>query len=935
MSEDSIVAKALALTSPTERAAYVDEACGPDVDLRRRIEGRLQAHAAANVGPTGDVAGGRWVRSPSELGAGPPPEGVGTRIGPYKLLQPIGEGGMGVVYMAEQEKPVHRRVALKVIKPGMDSKQVIARFEAERQALAMMDHLHIAKVFDAGTTEAGRPFFVMELVRGVPINKFCDQEHLTPRERLELFVPVCQAVQHAHQKGVIHRDLKPSNILVTLYDGKPVPKIIDFGVAKALHTKLTERTMFTEFGAVIGTLEYMAPEQAEMSGLDVDTRSDVYSLGVLLYELLTGTTPFERKRLRQAALTEVMRIIHEEEPPRPSTRLSQSGESLTAIAAARKTEPAKLTKLVRGELDWIVMKCLEKDRARRYETANGLARDVERYLADEPVEACPPSAGYRLRKLARKYKRAVGTAAAFVALLAVGVVVSAGLAVRARVAEHQAKEERDKAVEAERNVAVEKERADAINDFLLKDLLAQASAEEQARPDTKPDPNVTVRTLLDRAAERVGQKFAKQPLLEAAVRLTLGRTYQGLGLYPEAEKHLQRAINLRRQALGEDNPETWTAVSELARLYQFWGKADKLEAAADQVWEARRRLLGEEHPDTLKALRALATCYAIQGKMDKAEPLLTRLVEVAPRVWGEEDIDTVAVMNNLALVYMDRGQFARAEPLLTRCLEILRRIRSQEHPQTLSTMANLALVFAEQGRFAEAERLGIQALETASRTLGEKHQQTLQCRNELGYLYAHMGQWAKAEEAHAKNLEVARSFLGEEHIQTLYSMNNLAECWVGQGQYDRAESLLVQTLKRKRRFFGNEHFDTLWTMAALGEVYLKQNRLDRAEELLRECLDLREKVHPRTVYSASTQSLLGRTLAGQKRYAEAEPLLLAGYEVLKANAATTRWWFRHYLPDTVEWLVQLYEAWDKPEQAAKWRKELEAVKAAAKPPAKP
>ncbi len=334
-------------------------------------------------------------------------EGPGTKIGPYKLLQQIGEGGMGVVYMAEQEQPVRRKVALKIIKPGMDSKQVVARFEAERQALAMMDHTNIARVFDAGTTESGRPYFVMELVHGVPITHYCDSNQLTPRERLELFIPVCQAIQHAHQKGIIHRDIKPSNVLVTMYDDRPVPKVIDFGVAKAIEQRLTERTLFTQYGVLVGTFEYMSPEQAEMNAFGVDTRSDIYSLGVLLYELLTGSTPIERIRLREAALGELVRLIKEEEPPRPSVRLSGSGD-LPKIAALRKTEPARLSKLVRGEVDWIVMKCLEKDRTRRYETANALARDVERHLKDEPVEACPPSAGYRLRKFTAQASDADG-----------------------------------------------------------------------------------------------------------------------------------------------------------------------------------------------------------------------------------------------------------------------------------------------------------------------------------------------------------------------------------------------------------------------------------------------------------------------------------------------------------------------------------------------
>jgi serine/threonine protein kinase len=380
MSDSGIFEVAVRLPAD-QRAAYLDQACGDNPALRHEVESLLQAHDAPGSLLAGVSAGpGRTVDDQ------PLAEGPGTRIGPYKLLQQIGEGGMGVVYMAEQEHPVRRRVAFKIIKPGMDSKQVIARFEAERQALALMDHQNIAKVFDAGTTHTGRPYFVMELVHGVPITQFCDANQLTPRERLALFVPVCQAIQHAHQKGIIHRDIKPSNVLVTLYDDKPVPKVIDFGVAKAIEQRLTEKTLFTQFGTLVGTFEYMSPEQAEMNALGVDTRSDIYSLGVLLYELLTGTTPLHRERLRQAALDQLVQLIKEEEPPRPSVRLSSS-QNLQKIAAARKTEPAKLSKLVRGEIDWIVMKCLEKDRARRYETANGLARDVERYLHDEPVEA--------------------------------------------------------------------------------------------------------------------------------------------------------------------------------------------------------------------------------------------------------------------------------------------------------------------------------------------------------------------------------------------------------------------------------------------------------------------------------------------------------------------------------------------------------------------
>jgi WD40 repeat protein/serine/threonine protein kinase len=451
---------------PEQWDRYLAEACDTDAELHRQVAHLLQVHREAGSfleHPAAGPEAGGAAPPGTELYAAGRREGPDSVIGPYKLLQEIGEGGMGTVYMAQQSRPVKRLVALKLIKPGMDSRQVVLRFEAERQALALMDHQNIARVFDAGATESGRPYFVMELVKGVPLTKYCDEHRLTPRQRLELFIPVCQAIQHAHQKGIIHRDVKPTNVLVALYDGKPVPKVIDFGVAKAAGQPLTERTLVTGFGAVVGTLEYMSPEQSELNQLDIDTRSDIYSLGVVLYELLTGSTPLDKKRLRQAAFAEVLRIIREEEPQKPSTRLSKSTDSLPSVSAQRHTEPAKLTRLVRGELDWIVMKALEKDRNRRYESASALAGDVQRYLNDEAVLACPPSAWYRFRKFARRNKAALVTATAVAAAI---VLTLAGLAVntiliareqrvtaKALTAESKAKVELEEAVERERREA--------------------------------------------------------------------------------------------------------------------------------------------------------------------------------------------------------------------------------------------------------------------------------------------------------------------------------------------------------------------------------------------------------------------------------------------------------------------------------------------------
>src|SRR5262245_11790481 len=432
--EKAVFNSARRIASHEERLDYLQAVCAQNPEALQRILDLLRVYEQEKS----------FLESPPIVVAAtrdePVTEGPGTVIGPYKLLQQIGEGGMGTVYMAEQTHPVQRRVALKIIKAGMDSRHVLARFDAERQALALMDHPNIAKVLDAGTIGAersGRPYFVMELVKGVPITQYCDDHLLTPKQRLELFLPVCHAIQHAHQKGVIHRDLKPSNVLVAEYDDKPVPKVIDFGVAKATGPKLTEQTMFTEFGHIIGTLEYMSPEQAKLNALDIDTRSDIYALGVLLYELLTGTTPFEKKRLRAAAFDEVLRIIREEEPPKPSNRLSDSGEAMASISAQRHMEPAKLTKLVRGDLDWIVMKTLEKDRNLRYDTASTFAADVQRYLNDEPVTACPPSSWYRLRKFALRNKGAVLAGSAVFLSLLVGLI-GTGLALSVARSERNA-----------------------------------------------------------------------------------------------------------------------------------------------------------------------------------------------------------------------------------------------------------------------------------------------------------------------------------------------------------------------------------------------------------------------------------------------------------------------------------------------------------------
>src|ERR1017187_10334361 len=558
--QESTVLEAALKLPPKDRAAYLDEACGGDAQLRQRIVAALfEAHE--KDGATGQAsappAPEETVVLPLSLSEKP-----GDRIGHYKLLEQIGEGGMGTVWVAEQTQPIHREVALKVIKLGMDTKQVMARFEAERQALALMDHPNIAKVLDAGATDTGRPDFVMELVRGIKITDYCDQNNLSTRERLGLFIQVCRAIQHAHQKGVIHLDIKPSNILVTVNDGVPVPKVIDFGIAKATQGRLTDKTLFTAFEQFIGTPAYMSPEQAVMTSLDIDARSDIYSLGVLLYELLTGKTPFDAKALLQAGLDAMRRTIREVEPPKPSARLSTMLDAERATTASqRQTEPPKLIHLLKGDLDWIVMKCLEKDRGRRYETANGLAADIKRHLNTEPVVARPPSKLYEFQKTVRRHKFGFAAAAALFTVLAIGVLVSAWQARRALQAEAVATE----------GLA----ESQAVSKFMMRVFQS---------PDPERDGRtITVAETLDRAVTNLDRDLGAQPALRAQLQATLGGTYYALGIYREAIPLEEKLYDYYLKNLGMENTNTLSAMGQLAACYDKAGRRDEALKLREQV----------------------------------------------------------------------------------------------------------------------------------------------------------------------------------------------------------------------------------------------------------------------------------------------------------------------------------------------------------------
>jgi serine/threonine protein kinase/tetratricopeptide (TPR) repeat protein len=851
--EESLFHAAMQLPTPEARAAFLREACAEDDQLRQQIEALLQAAHPTNDflerATSNSVRIAELPQSGSTIALTVPiAEKPGHSIGHYKLLERIGEGGCGVVYMAEQTEPIRRRVALKVIKLGMDTISVVARFEAERQALALMDHPNIAKVLDAGATNNGRPYFVMELVKGIRITDYCDQNHLNTKERLNLFIQVCHAVQHAHQKGIIHRDLKPSNVLVTLLDGVPVPKVIDFGIAKAtIQQTLADKSLFTPLQQFIGTPAYMSPEQADLSGLDIDTRSDIYSLGVLLYELLTGKLPFDPETLLKASLDEMRRIIREQEPPKPSTRFG--------IALAANPQSALGTpqfKEVRGDLDWIVMKCLEKDRARRYETASGLANDLERHLNHEPVEAAAPGTMYRMRKFVRRHRFGLAMVAALILLLVTGVVMSTWQAVRAAKAERQAQ-----------TVAT-----------FLKDMLRSVTPEETKGRDT-----TLVREVLDKAATRLEKELKGQPLIEAELRNTLGEVYQKLGEYSKAEPVFRRALETHERMLGKKHPDTLTSVNNLAALLQCKGDYAGAEPLYRRALEARERALGKEHPDTLGSMNGLAGLLYAKGDYAGAEPLYGLALEARERTLGKEHPDTLTSVNGLALLLSAKGDYAGAEPLYRRALDARERTLGKEHPDTLSSVNNLAALLQRKGDYAGAEPLYRRALEARERALGKEHPDTLMSMNGLAGLLDAKGDYAEAELLYRRALEAQERTLGKEHPGTLGSVNNLAGLLSVKGDYAGAEPLFRRALEAFERTLGKEHPDTLKIVNNLAALLFRKGDYTGAELLFRRALETFErtlgKEHPDTLMTVNN---LAGLLYAKGDYAGAEPLFRRALE---------------------------------------------------------
>jgi eukaryotic-like serine/threonine-protein kinase len=906
---------------PAERAAFLDGACAGDLTLRERLERLLAAPEqpetllatqAEATRPTMKVA---FADEPAD-------EAVGQSIGRYKVLEKIGEGGCGVVYVAEQTEPVRRRVALKVIKLGMDTKQVVARFEAERQALALMDHPNIAKVLDAGATDAGRPYFVMELVRGIRITDYCDQANLTTKERLELFIQVCQAIQHAHQKGIIHRDIKPSNILVTLHDGVPVPKVIDFGIAKATEGRLTDATVYTQLHQFIGTPAYMSPEQAEMSGLDIDTRSDIYSLGVLLYELLAGRTPFDANELMSKGIDVMRKTIREQEPPRPSTRLATlKGEELTTTAKRRSAEVAKLLHQLKGDLDWIVMKCLEKDRTRRYETANGLAADLKRHLNNEPVVARPPSAGYRFQKACRR-NRGVFAAVAGVGLALVsGMVVSTWQAVRAKRAEAQALTEKA-------NALVEKGNAQAALHFIQDDVLSQAS------PGYQPDRELTVRALLERIVSRLDQASERPPLVEASIRQTLGSVYTELGDYPKAAQQYERAIQLQREHLGDSHTDTLRSLYGLVMARWWNGEIAQAEPLTRQGLETSRKVLGEKNPLTLQFMQARAFVLMILGDLPwtEVESLFLHSLALHNEVLGPGDLGTLKTAQGLSHGYTMNWQGAKAEPFAVDALDRAQHALGENHPQTGVLMITLAWVYEQLNQLEKAETLARRSLELRRRILGPRNPRTLSCVFILAGIYVQQGQFEKAESLTEEALKQIRELPAFRDLYLPLQLSELGWAYFEQGQFARAETLCELGLSAMRGKSDVNPVALPRVITQLAVVRLQQGKNSEAEALLRESLRLVEQHWPDGPYRFYVMSLLGESLAGQQKYAEAEPLLEQGCEGLLRLRASLPPFLNpaRRVTESFERLAHCYDAGGKPTKAAEARSRLSEFQEARK-----
>ena len=860
-----------------ERAAYLERACGGDAELRQRVESLLQTDD--HVGDFLELASQKTAIL-ARVG-GSTSEKPGDRIGRYKLLQEIGEGGCGVVYMAEQEEPVRRRVALKIIKLGMDTKSVIARFEAERQALALMDHPNIAKVFDAGATESGRPYFVMQLIRGDKITEYCDQHSLTTQERLKLFIQVCQAIQHAHQKGIIHRDIKPSNILVTTtLEGGALPVVIDFGIAKATTNQpLTDKTLFTAFEMLIGTPAYMSPEQAARTSVDVDTRSDIYSLGVLLYELLTSATPFEVGELLKKGLDEIRRVIRDQEPVRPSTRLSKMTDAdVTTVAQHRKSEPPTLISTVRGDLDWIAMKALEKDRTRRYETANGLALDVQRFLSGEVVSARPPSVAYKFQKLALRNKLLFICVSVIAVLLVTSLIaVSASLA-KERQARRQADAALRLAEEEKAKAQTEAVKSQQVTQFLEKMLQGVGPSVARGR-DT-----AMLREVLDATSERLGPELSKQPTIEAELRGVVGRVYRELGLYSEAENEHRTAVGILRTQNPGVSPELASALNDLGLALSRRGNNSEAEATFREALALRRQFYGNEHLMVAATLHDLAGALFYQRKTVEAETLVRQSLDMRRRILGGEHLDVADSLNAWGVILDERHDYSNATAVARQVVEIRRKLLPKDHPLIADSIFTLSHSLNDEGKLTEAESLAREALAIKLKILGDEHPDVAHCQWLLGTLLMRQDKPAEAEAELRASLQIQRKLPGRDQYMLAWTSYELAEVLEMQGKHAEAEKSGRDALGEFRKFEDKPNDHAVSLLDFLAKVLSQMDRKTEAEIMYREALAMQTTLSGNE-YANVADPLNGliEILLSQSKMGEAEQILTDGLAANQDN----------------------------------------------------
>jgi eukaryotic-like serine/threonine-protein kinase len=877
---EELLHQALAL-APQERARFLDQACASSETLRAELESLLLAE---------DEMSDEFLNSPLR-GVLDPQVGeidsvaalvVGQIFAErFELIRKLGEGGMGQVWLAQQTSPLRRQVALKLIKAGMYDEAVVLRFHSERQSVAMMDHPAIAKVFDAGTTPQGQPYLVMEYVPGLPITDYCDQHKLTIKDRLELLVQACEGVQHAHQKAIIHRDLKPSNILVIEVDGKPMPRIIDFGLAKTTAPPATGESLFTQLGQLIGTPGYMSPEQVIHSGPDIDTRTDVYSLGVILYVLLTGLQPFETKRREKPSLEEWLRQLREDEPPNPSIKVSSDKDTSIATADSRNTEPKKLISQLRGDLDWIAIRALERDRTRRYGTALELAADLKRFLNHEPVIARPASAAYRLRKYIRRHRVGMSVGAGLLLVLAVFSLVQA-LQLRETTRERDhAKQERDRAHQ-------ERDRAARIADFM-------SSMFKVPDPSEARGNSVTAREILDRAATDIGTGLAQDPDVQSQMMHEMASTYNNLGLHARAQTLAQQALDARLSLHGSNDPKTLESMSQLGLILHMEGHDADAEALDRRALAAERRILGSDDPLTLETADDLATVLNTLGHYPEAEKLEHEVVDSSTRRLGLESALTLRAKNHLGSILFYAGHSADAEKVLRPALDIERRVWGPDHPETMKATTMLAICLHHQDRFAEAEPLYREVLASSERVLGTEHQATAVAMVNLADMFADEERLPQAEKLFREALAILVRVLGPDHPRTLIAQLNLTRVLRSEGRLQEAEKLQRETLASEIRAHGPEYPDTFLSQSELAKTLFLERRYAQAEKLARETFDVQLRtLGPRHRDVLDTLQRLGMAMALNHHYAQAKLLFTDVIEKARNSTGSGNRWYVWY-----------------------------------------